>query len=87
MRRPFPTGYSDTNRGIIKDRTGPDPDEHPLYFSMSPKQGIPADISDLAEIGVTEIGVSSFNPEKIELPSREGAPGGLNRASGFPFPL
>ena len=21
------------------------------------------------------------------LPSREGAPGGLNRASGFPFPL
>jgi len=24
---------------------------------------------------------------KDELPSREGAPGGLDRASGFPFPL
>jgi len=37
----FPAGYSETNRGITKDRTGPDLDERPLYFSMSPKQGIP----------------------------------------------
>jgi len=28
------------------------------------------------------------NPRRdFFLPSREGAPGGLNRASGFPFPL
>ncbi|MGZ6053663.1 MAG: hypothetical protein ACXWNF_16340 [Isosphaeraceae bacterium] len=43
MRRPSPAGYSDTNRGITKDRTGLDPDEHPLYFSMSPNQAIPAE--------------------------------------------
>src|SRR5271157_2049437 len=28
-----------------------------------------------------------FSGKNDELPSREGAPGGLNRASGFPFPL
>ena len=32
--RPSPAGYSDTNRGITKDRTGLDPDEHPLYFIL-----------------------------------------------------
>ena len=34
-----------TNRRIAKDRTGPDLDERPLYFSMSPNQAIPADKS------------------------------------------
>jgi len=28
-----------------------------------------------------------FSGKNDELPSREGAPGGLDRASGFPFPL
>ena len=28
-----------------------------------------------------------FSGKNDELPSREGAPGGLKRASGFPFPL
>ncbi len=28
-----------------------------------------------------------FSGKNNELPSREGAPGGLDRASGFPFPL
>ena len=28
-----------------------------------------------------------FLGKNDELPSREGAPGGLDRASGFPFPL
>src|SRR5208337_4785799 len=37
----FPAGYSETNRGITKDRTGPAPAQPPLYSSMSPKQGIP----------------------------------------------
>ena len=32
----------DTDRRIAKDRTGPDRDEHPLYFIMSPNQAIPA---------------------------------------------
>src|SRR5271157_4799717 len=32
----------DTDRPIVKDRTGPDLDERPLYFSMSPNQAIPA---------------------------------------------
>jgi len=35
----------DTDRPIVKDRTGPDLDERPLYFSMSPNQAIPADKS------------------------------------------
>jgi len=30
---------------------------------------------------------SIFPGKNDELPSREGAPGGLDRASGFPFPL
>src|SRR5208337_3727470 len=28
-----------------------------------------------------------WGPSRKPKPSREGAPGGLNRASGFPFPL
>ena len=31
--------------------------------------------------------IFSTVPNNDELPSREGAPGGLDRASGFPFPL
>src|SRR5208337_1377629 len=35
VRRPSPAGYSDTNRRIAKNRTGPDLDGRPLYLSMS----------------------------------------------------
>ena len=31
--------------------------------------------------------VLAFTTSSVQVPSREGAPGGLNRASGFPFPL
>jgi hypothetical protein len=33
-----------------------------------------------------EIGLNSFFDALTELPSREGAPGRLDGASGFPFP-
>jgi len=35
----------DTNRRFVKERTGPDLDEHPLYFSMSQNRAIRADKS------------------------------------------
>src|SRR5208282_5746447 len=35
----------DTNRRFVKDRTEPDRDERPLYFSMSPNRAIAADKS------------------------------------------
>jgi hypothetical protein len=42
-RRPSPAGYCrGTDRRIAKERTGPDLNERPLYFSMSPNRAIPA---------------------------------------------
>ena len=35
----------DTNPRFVKERTGPDLNEHPLYFSMSPNRAIPAENS------------------------------------------
>ena len=37
--------------------------------------------------GSSQIFGAKSEVENDELPSREGAPGGLDRASGFPFPL
>jgi len=38
----------DTDMRIVKDRTGPDLDERPVYFSMSPNRAIPSDKSNFS---------------------------------------
>ena len=43
------------------------------------RKGMPETMAELAKM------MKMHKSRKV--PSREGAPGGLNRASGFPFPL
>ena len=46
MRRlPLRWLLPDTDRRIVKDRTGSNLDEHPVYISMSPNQAISLDKS------------------------------------------
>ncbi len=43
VRRPSPAGYSDTNRRIAKNRTGPDLDERPFYIQYVTGRTIPSE--------------------------------------------